>query len=154
MRRFFSIALVAVGLAAFASRAVAASGQAAVMATVKQFVNNLNGDNTSAALAACASPAVIIDEFPPHEWHGPTACADWLKDYTAYDTQNKVVGGPVEVGTPWHVDVDGATGYVVTPATYSYTDHGKPVIEAAVLTVALKQTPAGWRITGWAWSKH
>ena len=26
----------------------------------------------------------IVDEFPPHEWHGPGACATWAKDFDAW----------------------------------------------------------------------
>lgn len=154
MRRFFVLVLLATTVAVMPSLALAASPQAAVWATVERFINGLDDNDTNAALATCASPASIIDEFPPHEWQGPTACADWLRDYNAYNSQNKIVGGPVTLATPWHVDVNGTTAYVVGPATYRYTDHGKPVTEAAVLTVSLKQTTAGWRITGWTWAKH
>jgi hypothetical protein len=33
----------------------------------------------------CDSHLSILDEFPPHEWHGPTACADWWKALNAYN---------------------------------------------------------------------
>jgi hypothetical protein len=155
VRRFFGIALVAALVLASSSVASAAgSEQAAVMAPILQFINGLNNNDVKSALAACASPASIVDEVPPHEWQGPTACADWLKSYNADDAKDNVVGGPVTLGTPWHVDIHGATAYVVIPATYRFTQNRKPTDEAAVFTVALKKAPAGWLITGWTWSKE
>jgi len=130
------------------------SPRAAVLATVHQFMDGLNKNDLKTAFAACASPASIIDDIPPHEWHGAAACQQWLSSYNADNQKNGVVGGPVTLGTPWHVDISDDTAYVVVPATYAFTQHGKPMTESAVWTVALKQLAAGWRITGWAWSKH
>jgi hypothetical protein len=101
----------------------------------------------------CDSHVSILDEFPPHEWHGATACADWWKALDAYDEKNGITVGNATLGTPWTVDVSGDRAYFVAPATYTYKQHGKPVQESSsVFTVALKGTQAGWRITGWAWS--
>ena len=66
-----------------------------------------------------------------------------------------ITDGIVTLLTPRRVDVAGDSGYAVVPATYAYKLHGKPVTESGnVLTVALHKTTAGWRITGWAWSRH
>jgi hypothetical protein len=103
----------------------------------------------------CDSHVSILDEFPPHEWHGPTACADWWKALNAYDEKEGIAAGAAALGTPWTVDVAGDRAYCVAPATYEYKQHGKPVKEShAVFTVALRRTDAGWRITSWTWSKH
>jgi hypothetical protein len=49
-----------------------ADGKADVVAAVNWFLDKLGCDTLRKAL--------IIDEFPPHEWHGPTACTDdWWK---------------------------------------------------------------------------
>jgi hypothetical protein len=130
------------------------SPQTAVLATVHQFIDGLNKNDIKMAFAACASPASIVDEVPPHEWQGPAACQQWLNSYNADNEKNGIVGGPVTLGTPWHVDISADTAYVVLPATYAFTQRGKPMTEAAVLTVALKELASGWRITGWTWSKH
>jgi SnoaL-like domain len=132
-----------------------ASDKTDVTAAVHQFFDNLGKDTLQKALAACDSPVSIIDEFPPHEWHGPTACADWWKALHAYDEKNGITDGGAEVDAPWSVDVSGDRAYFVAPAIYIYKQHGKPVKEShAVFTVALRHTEAGWRITAWAWSKH
>jgi hypothetical protein len=138
-----------------AAGSAAATEQAAVMRSVHQFVDGFNTGDTKSALAACASPVSIIDEFPPHEWHGPTACADWSNAYDANAKKNGITDGFVTLGSPWHVDVTADRAYVVVPVKYAYKQYGKPVIEpSSVFTVALKKVAAGWRITGWTWARH
>ena len=142
---------------AFIAAAGSASGsqQNAVMASVHQFVDGFNRGDAKRALAACASPVSIIDEFPPHEWQGPTACADWANAYNANAKQQGVSDGIVTLHDPWHVDITGDRAYVVVPATYAYKQRGKTIVEPdSVFTVSLRKIAANWRITGWAWSKH
>jgi hypothetical protein len=132
-----------------------ASDKTDVVAAVHRYFDNLGKDTLDAALAVCDSQVSILDEFPPHEWHGPTACADWWKAYGAYNDKNGITDTVATLGMPWNVDVSEDRAYFVAPATYTYKQHGKPVNESrSVFTVALKRTAAGWRITGWAWSKH
>ena len=126
-----------------------------VVATVHQFFDNLDPKRLDTALAACDSPVSILDEFPPHVWHGPTACADWWKGLLAYDEKSGITDGDAKLGAPWTVDVTGDRAYFVAPTTYVFKQHGKLVKEPhAVFTVALRRTDAGWRITAWTWSKH
>jgi ketosteroid isomerase-like protein len=132
-----------------------ATEKADVVAAVHQFFDNLDEKTLPKALATCDSPVSILDEFPPHVWHGPTACADWFKGLVAYNEKSGITDGVATLGAPWTVDVTGDRAYVVAPAAYTFKQHGKPVKEAhAVFTVGLRRTDAGWRITGWTWSKH
>jgi hypothetical protein len=132
-----------------------ASEKADVEAAVHRYFDNLDKDKLETALAMCDSQVSILDEFPPHEWHGPTACADWWKALNAYDDKNGITAGAATLGTPWTVDVSGDRAYFVSPATYDYKQQGKSVKEShAVFTAALRRTEAGWRITAWTWSKH
>ena len=59
----FAVILVATGT-------TVATDKTDVMTTVHQFVDGFNKGDTASALAACADQTSIIDEFPPHEWHG------------------------------------------------------------------------------------
>jgi len=131
-----------------------ASETADVTAVVHRYLDNLGEKTLPTALALCDSPVSIIDEIPPHEWHGPTACADWFNALDAYNEQNGITDGDVTLGTPWDVDVNGDRAYFVAPMTYTYKQHGKAVKESASFTVALKRTQAGWRITAWAYAKQ
>jgi len=126
-----------------------------VMATVHQFVDSFNKGDAKAATAACAEQTSILDEFPPHEWHGAGACAKWMDDYDADAKKNGITDGIVTLRAPWHVDVAAGRAYVVAPVNYKFKQKGKPAQEiGSVITIALQKTEAGWRITGWAWAKH
>jgi len=152
--RCFSVAAFA-ALAILSCLPVYASEQSDVVAKIHQFIDGLNRGDAKTALAACAPSASIIDEFPPHEWEGPNACADWANAYSADAKRNDITNGIVTLGEPWYVSVTGSRAYAVVPAKYAYKEHGKPVNEQnSIFTVALRKTSGGWLITGWAWSKH
>jgi ketosteroid isomerase-like protein len=125
-----------------------------VMKTVRQWVEGLNRGDTQAAIAACAPQTSIVDEFPPHEWHGDGACAQWVAELKVFNQSIGLTEGLVTLGKPRRVDITGDRAYVVAPTDFAYKEHGKPGKEAgALFTVSLRNTPVGWRITGWAWSR-
>jgi len=149
MRRIL-IALVA---AAFAAGPAVAADKDDVMAQIRQFVDGFNKGDIKSALATCAEQTSIIDEFPPHEWHGAGACQTWANDFDADAKKNGVTDGKVTLGKPRHVNVSGDRAYVVVPATFTYKLKGKATKQAgSLLTVALQKGANGWRMTGWAWS--
>jgi hypothetical protein len=122
-----------------AAGSAAASEKDDVVAPVRQFIDGFNKGDEKTALAACASPAFIVDEFPPYAWQGAAACADWARDFDANAKQN--------------VQVTGDRAYVVVPANYDYKQKGKKMSQkGSTFTAALQKGPAGWRITAWTWS--
>ncbi len=154
-RRVAAATLTIVFTLVISSRLAVASEKADVEAAVHRYFDNLDKDKLQTALTMCDSHVSILDEFPPHEWDGRTACADWWKALNAYDEKEGITDGVAALGTAWTVDVTGDRAYLVTPATYDYKQHGKAVKESnAVFTAALRRTAAGWRITAWTWSKH
>jgi hypothetical protein len=147
--------LIVLALAGVATGQNPDSARSAVLAPVHQFVDGFNKGDAKMSLAVCADQASIIDDFPPHEWHGPGACTKWMSDFDADAKKKGITDGVVVLGTPTHVDITSDRGYVVAPATYTYKENGKPVREAgSIIKLALRKGPAGWRITGWAWTKH
>ena len=64
--RFPGAILIIVFSLVISSGSAFADGKAEVVAAVNWFLDKLGSDTLGKAL--------IIDEFPPHEWHGPTAC--------------------------------------------------------------------------------
>ena len=149
--RLMSIAFVVAALAAVPAFA---ADKDDVMASVKQFVDGFNKGDVKSALAACAEQTSIVDEIPPHEWHGPGACGTWANDFDADAKKNGITDGKVTLGKPRHVDVTGDRAYVVVPASYAYKLKGKPMKETgSLLTIALQKGANGWRMTGWAWTK-
>jgi ketosteroid isomerase-like protein len=147
-----SLALALVVLAALSA---AATEKTDVMTTVHKFVDSFNKGDVKTVAATCADQASIIDEFPPHEWHGAGACAKWMDDYDADAKKNGITDGIVTLGVPLHVDVTADRAYVVVPANYKFKKNGKLVRETgSTLTIALQKSEAGWRMTGWSWAKH
>jgi hypothetical protein len=145
---------VAFAAAVLAAGPAAAAEKTDVMAPLHQFVNGFNKGDIKTASAACAEQTSIIDEFPPHEWHGAGACSTWANDFDADAKKNGITDGVVTLGSPRHVDIMGDRAYVVVPANYTFKQKGKLVKETgSTLTVALLKDTAGWRITGWAWTK-
>ena len=141
--------------ATVASAQTPGAAQTAVVAAIHQFVDGFNKGDVKIMAASCAEQTSILDEFPPHEWHGAGACAKWAGDYDADAKKNGITDGVVTLSTPSHVDVTGDRAYVVVPANYSFKLKGKPVSEVgSIITLALQKSPAGWKITGWAWAKH
>jgi ketosteroid isomerase-like protein len=154
-KTLLTLALFSMTATAAIAAPSAGSAAAPVMATLHQFLGGAVKGDEKSAVAACASSVSILDDFPPHVWQGPTACADWFKAFTASDDAAGVTDGAVTLGTPWRVDVTGNLAYAVVPASFSYKVHGKPVTESGnVYTAVLRKTPAGWRIIAWAWSRH
>ncbi len=147
--------LIALVMAVAAAGPSLASEESDVMVPVHQFVDGFNKGDTKTAAAACADQTSIIDEFPPHEWHGAGACSTWMNDFDVDAKKNGITDGMVTLSKPRHVDISGDRAYVVVPANYTYKKKGKPAKEiGSMLTIALQRGATGWRMTGWAWTKH
>lgn len=147
--------LIALTIAILAAGTAVASEETVVMAPVHQFVDGFNKGDTKAAVAACAEQTSIIDEFPPHEWHGVGACLNWANDFDADAKKNGITDGIVTLSKPRHIDITADRAYVVVPADYSFKKNGKAMKETgSMFTFALKNGTDGWRIVGWAWSKN
>jgi hypothetical protein len=128
--------------------------ETAVMAAVHQFIDGFNANDLNKAKAACTNEMSIIDDIPPHEWHGAGAFDRWGADYDSVARRDAITDGVVTLGAARHVDISGDRGYVVTSVDFAFKQKGKPVVEKdASLTVALQKSATGWRITGWAWTK-
>ena len=154
MHRMLLVLLLAV-FATFSAAQTPGSAQTAVLAPVNQFVDAFNKGDVKMLVASCADQTSILDEFPPHEWHGTGACAKWASDFDADAKKNGITDGVVTLSKASHVDITADRAYVVIPANYTFKQKGKPVSEVgSIITLTLQKIPAGWRITGWSWAKH
>lgn len=158
MRKILALAVAVIlvaGSAAAQKKAAENPDKKAVMATVQQFTDGFNKGDIKGALATCASPAAIIDDFPPYSWNGPHACADWAAAFDAGTKQQGMTEPFVAMGAPLLLEVAGDRGYAIVPTTFKYKLKGKPVTETgARLTVALQKQGSDWKITAWTWSKR
>ncbi len=144
-------------IAAFAAGMLAtgwcgASEKTDVMAVLKQWSDAFNKRDAKSALATCADQTSILDDVPPHEWHGVGACSRWMNDDSAFMKENAITDAAVTFGPARHIDVTADRAYVVAPAQFTYLRKGKPVKETATVTMTLKNSETGWHITGWSWA--
>ena len=136
---------------------VAAGGVAAddvVLAPIHQFVDGLNkGDMKAAAAAHVAAPA-ILDDVPPHSWHGDGAFDKWAAADAAEMQQDGITAPKIAIKKPTRLQQEGDAAYVVVPTVYSFKLKGKPVAENGFLTFALAHEGTDWHIAAWAWTRH
>jgi hypothetical protein len=141
----------ALGLPVLATAQAIASNKTDALAPVHQFVDSFNKGDMKSAIAACADQASVIDDFPPHEWHG-AGCEEWAKGYDAIAKKLGITDARMILGKPRHVDVADDDAYVVVPVTLVLKHNGKLKKLPSMFTASLHKETSGWRITGWAWA--
>jgi len=70
----------------------------------------------------------------------------------ASDAKRGITDQKVVIGTPTRVEVEGASAYVIVPATYTFTEKGVAMRAASQMTFTLKKGAGGWLIHGWTWT--
>ena len=126
----------------------------AVTAVVTQFVGAFNKGDTKVIAATCADQTDIVDEFPPHQWHGAGAALKWVADFDTDAKKRNITDAVVTLGQFRHVDVSGNVAYVVVSGDYDFKLAGKPVKETnSTMTLVLHKSAGHWRISAWTWSK-
>jgi ketosteroid isomerase-like protein len=131
-----------------------ASDKTDAVAPVHQFVDNMNKNDMKAAAAAYAPDASIIDEFPPHYWHGANAFGDWGKDFETLAQKFAITDPVVTLGKARRIDVAGDHAYAIFPTVFTFKQHGKRMRETADMTFALQKLADGWRIAAWSFTRH
>ena len=54
--------------------------------------------------------------------------------------------------SPTRVELEGASAYVIVPATYTFSEKGVAMRAASQMTFTLKKGAGGWLIHGWTWT--
>jgi ketosteroid isomerase-like protein len=139
-------------LAILAAAPAVATDEPAVMSVLRNWVMGFNSGDAKSAIANCADQTSLIDDFPPHEWHGAGACAKWFSDFQTMCRSEGITDAAIALGKPMHIDISAGVAYVVAPTTLTFQRKGVPVKDKGVLTVTLQGGASDWRITGWAWS--
>ncbi|TDO12440.1 hypothetical protein EV580_4167 [Mycobacterium sp. BK086] len=91
---------------------------------VQRYIDGFNAGDADAMAAVLDVSGSILDGMAPPVWQGPAADRDWYRDVLT-EAENH-----------------GAANYLVT-----VTQVG------AVITMAPRQRPEGWRIAARAWTK-
>jgi ketosteroid isomerase-like protein len=143
---------IALSVSALVAGPAAATDKTEVAAVVHQWVSSFNKNDMASMAAVCTDEAFIIDDIPPHQWHGAGACSKWSSAFQAFAESDKITHPAVSVEKAWHIDVTADVAYFVAPTLFSFKRKGKPFQDKGVVTIALQKGAAGWRITGWAWA--
>jgi ketosteroid isomerase-like protein len=150
-----ALAAATLGCATTSSAVARTPDEKAVMMVIDQFVAGFNKGDTALALEQCTDEMSIIDEIPPHAWHGAGTLEKWLADYDANAKQDGITDPFVTCKAPRHLDVRGEYAYVVAPSDYTWKQKGKPMKEEdSLFTFALHKAAGSWKITGWAWANN
>jgi hypothetical protein len=120
-----------------------------VMAALGRYFANMDPTASNTVLA---SKGMIIDEFAPYAWIGPTAFADWWADFQRMMKSGGSSGLRVYLGKPTSIVVTEGRAYVVLPSRLTFRTRGKPDHEDGWFNVVLDDKAQGWRIDSWAWA--
>jgi ketosteroid isomerase-like protein len=123
-----------------------------VRAVVDRFVEAVNRADNPAAAAACAASASVTDDFAPHNWQGPNACANWLADFDTFAKGNAMTAVTIRITQVQSNKVTADRAYFVSRMSYRYKRAGKAVRESGVMTIALHKEASGWLFTSWTWA--
>jgi ketosteroid isomerase-like protein len=146
--------LIAFAMTVLAAVPAAATDTTDLMSVIRQWVDGFNSGDTKSAVATCADQMSIIDDFPPHEWHGADACSKWFSDFQTMSKSDGITNPAITFGKPWHIESTADLAYVVAPTILSLERREKLVKDKGILTVTLRKGASGWRMTGWVWSDH
>jgi SnoaL-like domain len=122
---------------------------------LRQVVEAWDKGDEATVLKGMSPSAIIIDDFPPHSWSGPTAFNDYKRDYAAFMEKNGITDARFQITQrPITEEIQGTTAYIVVAGVYSFKKADKLVQEPGVFTVALQKTDQDWRITATSWAKE
>lgn len=124
------------------------------MDTIRQAAADFNGGNYAAWAAACASSAMVTDDFAPYTWNGPGACRNWYAAWRGLTKAHGINNVTVLFGAPMHAAVGRDAAYIVLPASLHFNQNGRPVrMTSNVMTIVLHKNADGdWKMTAWTWA--
>ena len=144
-------------MAAMLSRApLAAQAQTAdpaVLAPIRMLSEGFNANAPAKIAAAHAASPVILDEFAPYAWSGPTAVMGWGADFGKFAAAHGVLGGVVEIKDPTVAEVNGDHAYVVSPSIITFKTKDGQIKNAGAFTFALVKLADGWKIQSWSYAR-
>lgn len=147
LNRFLALVLIFVNVGP-----AAASGKEDATSVMQRWIDGFNKGDVRSAISMCANQTSMIDDFPPHEWHGPGACKRWFADFQSMCKVQGISNSRIAVEPASHTEMTKEFGYMVFPAKLSFNRKGTSAADNGILTVTLHNGTTGWRITGWAWS--
>jgi len=135
-----------------AAPAISAAADDGPVTTLRTFLSDFNKGDVAGAAATNATSESIIDEIPPHAWNGPGAFQAWVADLTKDAAAKGQTDEQVSLDSIARDDIDGDRAYVVALVTFTYKQHGTPMVEHARMASTLANNGGAWKIISWAWA--
>jgi hypothetical protein len=122
---------------------------------LQQLIEAWNKGDEATVAKGMSPTLMVIDDFPPHSWSGPSAYKDYERDYAAFMEKNGETDARFQLSQhPITEKVQDTTAYIVVAGVYSYKKADKLVQESGIFTVAFQKADQDWRITATAWAKE
>lgn len=152
--RHFCITCLSLGLLmTFFVAPACADDKAAITALVIKATAAFDKGDAKTFEPLLAPSQSVIDDVPPHYWSGPRAVSIWNADMQKGGGAAGMASPTMRLHPSKFIVVDGDRAWAPMPATFTYTDHGKPKLETGTLTFALQKIAGQWKILGFAWAR-
>ncbi len=148
----YNIFFIAAILSLLAVPAAAAAPNGAMMAPVNAVLLATNSDSVAGLDSYYTADAVVIDEFAPYTWSGPTAASQWWGRLDKTNAKMGVAKVHAVAQAVKHYDVAGDTAYMVLPLIVTYTMKGKAERETGLLAMTLRNSDGVWKISSQSWA--
>ncbi len=152
MKLHLKLALAA-SILALPLSALAQGVDPAVLAPIKMLGEGFNLNQPAKLAGSQVASPIILDEFAPYSWSGPTALMGWGSDFGKFAVSHGVLSGKVEIADPTVAEVDGDHAYVVSPSVITFKTKDGQIKNAGTFTFALVKLADGWKIASWAYAR-
>ncbi|HET7815061.1 MAG TPA: hypothetical protein VFL13_11890 [Candidatus Baltobacteraceae bacterium] len=123
----------------------------AMMKPVQALLQALNTNSTAPAAGALTSTAVIVDEFAPFRWSGPSAASSYLSSFGSMMKAAKLSNVHGTLGKVTAFDRAGNRAYMVIATDVAATMNGKRSVEHGTWTFTLLSSGGTWQIDSVTW---
>jgi len=130
------------------------AGTPAATVPIEKLFSALNSDSGVRLSETYAPDAVIVDEFAPYVWRGPTAGTAFWTSFLAIRKSFKLTKIHATHGPLVFLSYDEAknTAYLVAPTTITDNSAGKPESETGQWVFVVKNISGTWFIENSSWA--
>lgn len=107
-------------------------------------------DDTYLAETFSQEGVTIIDNFPPHVFHGEDAVGEWAAGFRRH--ADGLADLQYSFGTPCDATQAGDTAFFTLPTTWTGTSQGKGFSEEGGWAFVLSREGGAWRVKGYGWA--
>lgn len=134
-----------------AASAATAKPTPAMMKPVRALLQALNTNSAAPAAGAFTANAIIVDEFAPFRWTGPSAASQYMSSFGSMIKAAKLSDVHGTIGKVTAFDRTGNRAYMVIATDVAATMNGKRSVEHGTWTFTLQSSGSTWQIDSVTW---